>query len=538
MATAITPQIMVLWLNVASTFLQTQKLGKPQLPAWLITIIVACLIPLVTNVLLPMLGMNAIAERIGPATLPTLMVIAFGGLLYVQYVRFTMRHPLILAIYVGTFIWPVLYLAAAFEGVGVIFPARVMHIGLLLVPAGVLLVQNFNYLNKNYVYFKYILLFFLIFLTYFFVNNLNFVEPVIALRSGASISQVKLHDYFYSFVGIVFLACAFKNVKTPEENFKLFRKVNLYLVIFTLIHCLLTIFGYPFGLFTMVVEGFKRSIGFSYHPNELAKTLGLLLIYFIGLYYYYFRTENKALLKDRLLIGITIVSVILAFLLTLSKNAFLSFAIAIVLFYGLSLFDAKLRSKVLQPVIIFGILMLVLLTGYQIYTGNDLMSTVTDRFNDTRSLEWRYSVWGYLLGNMDGNSVWFGHGLTSSNMELYRFLFDTSKKSSGQSIFVHNAFIGFLYDMGLCGLLVFAGFVSANLHSLKEYLRTREPLFLTVITMTFFIVICSMMDECITELNASLVCWFLVTLAYSHIARPPSVTAEKNPALLYDVETN
>ena len=497
---------------------------QPKVPYWLLTVVIACLIPLVTNVLLPMLGIQTLSQRLGPTTLPTVICAILGGLLYLQYLRLCMKHPLVLAIYSGSLIWPVQYLGLALETVGIIFPIRVMHFGLLVIPAMLMLLQNFKYLNRNYPYFKFIVLFISLFSLYFLFYNYNFVEPVIALRSGASISSVKLHDVFYSFVGMTYVACAFRQAKTAEERFKLFRLINLCIIIFILIQAVATIIGYPFSQLTTVLEGFKRSTGFTYHPNEFAKVEGLWLLYFIGIYYYYGQLENKALIKDRLLIGVSVVINILAFLLSMSKNSFGSFGVGCVIFFGLSLFDAKLRSKILMPILFLAGLLLLAVIGYQVFSGSDLMATLSDRFNDTRSLEWRYSVWGFLLGNMDQHSIWIGHGLTSSNIELYRFLFDPSKESKGQSIFVHNAFINFLYDMGISGLCIFSGFIVTAYQSFMIYLRTHNALFLAMVSMTVFSLISSCVDECITEINVSLLFWFLITLAFSNFLKEQEVS--------------
>jgi len=224
---------------------------------------------------------------------------------------------------------------------------------------------------------------------------------------------------------------------------------------------------------------------------------------------------DQKLLKDRILLGVTVILNILAFLLSMSKNSMASFAIVSTLFFAISLFDYKLRSRIMLPVIVIIALIIASVIGYQAYTGNSVLTTITDRVNDTRSLEWRYSVWGYLMGNMDTHSIFLGHGLTSSNMELYRFLFNTDKQSHEQSIFVHNAFIGFLYEMGLLGILIFSGFLAALFHSFKTYLSTKQPLRLTVVCLSIFTFICVLSDECITDLNLCLLVWFLITMIYS-----------------------
>ena len=140
---------------------------QPKVPYWLLTVVIACLIPLVTNVLLPMLGIQTLSQRLGPTTLPTVICAILGGLLYLQYLRLCMKHPLVLAIYSGSLIWPVQYLGLALETVGIIFPIRVMHFGLLVIPAMLMLLQNFKYLNRNYPYFKFIVLFISLFSLYF-----------------------------------------------------------------------------------------------------------------------------------------------------------------------------------------------------------------------------------------------------------------------------------------------------------------------------------------------------------------------------------
>jgi hypothetical protein len=511
---------MVIWQNVSSTLMHTEKPNLPKIPYWLITTVIACLIPLVTNVLLPFFGISVFEQRLGATTLPTLITLALGGMLYVQYLRFSLKNPLVLAIYSAVFIRLMFYAALVMETSGKHLPARIIHMGLLVVPTVLLLFKNFTYLNKNYHYFKYLVVFYIVFLLYFFFFNYNFVEPGVSITTNTSISQGKLNDYFYTFVGLVLVSCSFQKISSLGDKFKLFQTFNLYIILFGLVHGILTLLGFPLDLFTMVLEGFRRAMGLYSHPNEYAKSQGLLLIYYIGLYYSYIRANKPELLKYRMLLIVTIISNILAFMLSMSKNSFASFGLAMGVFFVMSLADSKIRSKILMPVVIFASLLVMILIGYQVYTGHDLMATLTDRFNDNRSLEWRYSVWGYLIANINKTTVWFGHGLTASNLELYRFLFNTSKQSSEQSIFVHNALISFVYDMGIFGLLVFAGFIAAAYQGIKTYLRTHEPMMLTVTCLAIFIVVCSLVDECITFMDTSLLFWLLVTLIYSYYVTP------------------
>ncbi len=500
--------------------MQNNQPEQPKVPYWLLTVVIACLIPLVTNVLLPMLGIQTLSQRLGPTTIPTILSILLGGLLYVQYLKYSFKNPLVLALYSAVFIRLLFYAALVMEALGKHFPVRIIHMVILVFPASLLLIKNFKYLYNKYNYFKYLVAFFVIYLLFFIFYNYNFVEPGVAITSNTSISQGKLNDYFYTFVGLTLVSCSFQKVSTLDGKFKLFQTFNLFLILFGLIHGLITLFGFPLNQFTMVLEGFRRATGLYSHPNEYAKSQGLLLIYYIGLYYSYIKLNKPELFKYKILLIATVITNLLGFMLSMSKNSFASFGLALSIFLAISLFDPKIRSKVLTPVAIFVAFLTLILVGYQLYSGQDLLATLTDRFNDNRSLEWRYSVWGYLLANIDKNTVWFGHGLTSSNIELYRFLFNTSKQSSEQSIFVHNAVISFLYDMGIWGMLVFSGFIVAAYSGIKTYLRSHEPMMLTIASLAIFIVVCSLVDECITFMDSSLLFWLLVTIIYSYFVAP------------------
>ena len=179
-----------------NTLITNPKLSPQRLPYWLLTAIVAILIPVFTNGLLPIIGIHQFAERIGPDTISMLLCGILGCLLYVGYLQYITKHPLVMTVYLAVFIWVVFYLGFLGEQSGKHLPIRIIHIPLLYFPTILLLIQNFKYLLRNYNFFKYTFLFMSIFLIYFFTHNLNFVEPIMALTSGASISQVKLNDFW------------------------------------------------------------------------------------------------------------------------------------------------------------------------------------------------------------------------------------------------------------------------------------------------------------------------------------------------------
>ena len=506
-----------------------QKQEKSSLIYWLMTILLPCLLPVLTNVLLPAMGINVIKHRVDASTIPLIISLGFGILLYTRYLKFTLKHPVVPALYCVLLIQLVHYFFNLFSvKTGHSLPLKQLTALVVIIPTVVLLFKNFRYINEKYNYFKYLVTFFSLFLGYYFLFNLNFIDPTISLVSVSSISQTKLYDYFFTFVGLVLVAVSFRQARTAEAKNKLFNLFNLALITFGLLHGIATLIGFPLDIFTMVLEGFRRSTGLYLHPNEFGKIQGLLLIYYIGLFYHHNNDTAGLGGKLRPFLGVTIVINILTFLLSMSKSSFAGFGVACVLFFGLSLFDRKIRGKVLLPLILFGGFLVLTLWGYQAYSGHDLIFTITDRFNDTRSLRWRYSVWGYLLGNITSSSLWIGHGLTASNMELYRFLYNTNKQSIEQSIFVHNAFINFLYDMGISGMLIFSGFIAAGLHSMRCYFQRREPLVLSVVGLTLFLLMGSMMDECITSLNDCLVFWLLTTLIYSRFLIQPELSADSS----------
>ncbi len=502
---------------------------KASLKYWLMTLLLPCLIPVFTNVVLPACGIQVFKHRVGASTIPLLITLGFGFFLYTRYLKLVLKHPVIPALYCVLLIQLMHYLVSLIAlKSGHSLPLKPLTTLLVVTPTVLLLYKNFQYINEKYNYFKYLVSFFSLFLAYYFLFNLNFIDPTVSLVSASSISQTKIYDYFFTFVGVGLIAACFRPAQSPEARIKLFNLFNIALITFGLLHGIATLIGFPLDIFTMVLEGFRRSTGLYSHPNEFGKVQGLLLIYYIGLFYQQSNDTEGLGTKIRPVLGLTIVVNILTFLLSMSKNSFVGFGAACVLFFGLSLFDRKIRGKIALPLLLFFSFLILTLWGYQAYTGQDLVSTINDRFNDTRSLRWRYSVWGYLLGNITSSSIWLGHGLTASNMELYRFLFNTNKQSSEQSIFVHNAFINFLYDMGISGMLIFSGFLAAGIHSLKSYFQRREPLVLSVVGLTLFLLIGSMMDECITSLNDCLVFWLLTTLIYSRFLTQPGMTVESS----------
>jgi O-antigen ligase len=495
--------------------------GKPQSlfsNRWKLMLVLAVLLPLLTHGLLPAIGVYQIAEKFSWELLSSLTVALIGLVFYYLYFEAVVQKPLYLALYSSVFIRISFYFASLAQLLGKHIPIRSLHMPLLVLPGYYLCFSHFSELWKQYSYFKYVFTFLCFFVLYYVFFNFNFVDPVVAKISGISVSKGQVIDYIYATLGIILPGALFLRIQSPESRIKTFNLINQFLITMALIEAGLSILGYPLGLFTMKVEGFRRTSGIMEHPNAYGKITGLFLIYMIGLYYYYIKNPKLQSVFFMLLMQITLAANFLAFLLTLSKNAFGGVALACVFYLLSALFDASLRKKLLLPLALLTGLMVLILAGYQMVSDKGLMDLLTERFNDTRSLEWRTRVWGYLLSNIDKNSIWFGHGLSACNMEMYRYQYNDAIASDKQSIYVHNAFIQFIYDMGIVGLGVFAGLINVVVTSSVKFFREQlNPLYLCILGLSCFVLIGALTDECITEFHMNFMYWFMVTLIISFI---------------------
>lgn len=499
------------------TLSQPKTLQKSILIYAVLALALGVLLPLLTHQLLPLLGVGVFSNILTTGFIHKLGILFIGGLIYVTYFRFVTQKPLYLVLFSTVFYRFFLFICHSLEAGGKHVPLKTMLVPLLLLPSVFLLFRNLPKLIRRYPYFIYMLLFMALYIGYFMFFNLNFVDPTVANKvSGMSISKGQITDYFYGFGMLVIVGSMFIMAEGDEKKRQLFEMINRFLIVEMIVEATCTIIGYPFGIFTLVVEGFRRAVGFATHPNEYGKMVGVMLIYFIGLYYYHTKKNAPRDLFINVLLPIAIVLNLLGFLLSLSKNSFVGFAAACLIYLVSALFDANLRKRLAMPLIVLGVLLVLAFIGYQAFSGKNLLTLLTDRFSDTRSMEWRGRVWGYLLSHIDSHNILFGHGLTASNMEMYRFQYRADMDSAKQSIYVHNAFIQFIFDMGLCGLLVFGGIISSMVSSLKRFITDGfNPLYLTIIGLSLYFLIGALADECITEMQLNMLYWFVVTMIFS-----------------------
>jgi|GEM_PF-2534869 len=518
-------------MTIFSLFSPQRNHAEEQaLPSFLWFAFLGIALPLLTHCFLPSIQVFTFSEILTPEAICRLGLLLLGGAAYIAYFQFVIRRPVWLVIYSAVLIRFSILLAQTVEKTGHHFPLRAIQTPLLVLPAIVLFVIYFPKLYTNYRYFKWIILFIALYIFYYIFFNYNFIDPSVAKVTGVSLSKGNLTDYLFGFTSFILTGGMFLKAKTTEERIRLFELINHLLIIEAIVESVLAIAGYPLGLFTMKVEGFRRTTGFLTHPNEFGKSEGLLLIYFIGLYYHYLHKGGLSVGRIKLLLGLAIVVKMFSFLLSLSKNSFVGFALACLVYLIAALFDEKLRRRLILPLMITGSLLLVALASYQVASGGKgLMTLLAERFSDTRSLEWRTKAWGYLLSNLNMRSIWTGHGLTASNMEMYRFQYNAAISSEQQSIYVHNAFIQFMYDMGLFGMLIFSGILSAAYMAIRRYLSgANSPLYITVIALSVFVLVGALTDECITEIHMNMMYWFMVTMIFSFLQGNTYALGAKN----------
>jgi hypothetical protein len=456
-------------------------------------------------------------------------------LLYSFFFKFAIQRSFYLTIFTAVG-WRVLFFLNMINNqtLHIFFPLRIIIFGIIGIPGIYLLFKNFKTLNNTFPYLKYILIYGVIYVGYFIFYNHHFFYGNETSRSYIDLSTDYLVNYFYFIICIVVTACGFLQTKDKQSTFNNYNRI---LMIFIGIEALFSVIGYPLNLLTMEVEGFKRSIGFLYHPNAYAKTLGVLLLYFATLYVFHFVNQKstsllKAPLSQKNLILITIISS-LAFFLSFSKNKFLAFLCAAVYFVGYSvIFEKNIRKPFIKTVIGLVVGFSLSLFAIEFCTDGQLMSLLNERMSNTNSMDWRIDVWNFLIQNFNTNFL-VGNGLTASSLSLYHYFFDNKHPDIPLAPYAHNSFLQHYYDMGLLGMLAFTSFVSVLFNSFKKQrLGEYRILHQGIITLTLFAFISFACDESFYDYNFLIVYWMIITAMYGYIYTSSNTEKNTSPTSL------
>lgn len=483
-------------------------------PMW--GVLLGLLLPVLGYWLLPELGITAVSELLNVKKLILLCGAIIGGVMYWSYFRFVLPRPQLLMAFI-VLAWPLVAFFNAFlMEAGLNIHLRPLLILALAVPSLWITVKHARLLISTLPWLKYYLLFFGWLVLYFLFYNANAVDPRLsggeeALSEG-SVSMVQLIAYFYCLMGITVSATAF--LKTRDYR-GLFDTMNKALLFVSAGESLLTILGYPFGLFNQMLDGFTRAIGIFTHPNPFAHHMGVLMVYLLGLFCYY-QGERKSRMSAWLLFGGIVINFV-AFLLGLSKTALGVFALCGGVVFLMNLAVPAVRRGFLQILLGLAILFPVGLFLFEALSGQSFFGLLESRIDQTQSLTWRTMIWQDLIAGINPLTIWFGHGFTAANDMVFHLTFNDAKNAQ-PLMMVHNAYIALIYDLGVMGYLMFVAAASMVMSALKGWaaavhpaLRTEHSMMLGLVM--YFLFVCAF-DEMSYMFDAPLLFWSLATALY------------------------
>lgn len=430
-------------------------------------IITGGFLPFMMFYLLPQIGVTQTLQLLTPANFLKMTVgVWLMGFSFCALQHLQQKGTFILTVLIAI-LWP--YLSGVYHLLGHLYgiypPVRPLML-LIALPFSIYFLARYW---KSYAihlpFIKYLVLFLLIALSYFIFFNAHTSYMGMAgsgsLTDG-DISVSAVYAYCWPVIGSSVVAGTFFSLK-PEFRSEAFHRFNKILLYVSLAISIYTIIGYPIHWTSAMLDGFLRAKGIFFHPNSYAHHLGILMVYLTGLLFYYGTLEETKVSKK--LLYATYGINLLAFILGFSKTALLAFAAGVIVLTLTQLPNPKIRRTIF-PILAFGLLLIVAsLAGFSILTKQSFLTMLQSRVEDTSSLAFRQQLWDMLLPDIDWNSLWLGHGLSSANGALQHQMFYGHRQNA--VIDVHNGYIELIYNMGILGLTYILACASMIFHCLK-----------------------------------------------------------------------
>jgi O-antigen ligase len=483
-----------------------------RLPVWAWAFLM--IIPVAIYGILPLLGIESPGEMLNHKLIMALLVLLIGGSLYWAYLRFVLPRP-VLPLGFILLAWPlVAYLNDLLLQGGINLHLRPLLLLSVALPATVMAWQERQTLWRALPCMSVYLLFMAWLTLYVFVYNANAVDPRLsggeeAMGEG-SVSMVQWTSYYYCLLAITTAGVAFLKARNYQG---LFDGLNKALLWVSSLLSILTIAGYPLGLFTVLLDGFTRAIGIFSHPNPYAHHMGVLMIYLLGLFCYY-QGHRKGRIAGWLLYGGIAVN-FCAFLLGLSKTAFSVFAVSAAIVFLMNLTVPAVRRRFGQMVLGLLVLLPLGVFAFEAVSGHSFLSLMESRIDQTQSMTWRVIVWQDLIADINMATVWLGHGFTAANDMVFRLTFNDAQNAQ-PLMMVHNAYIALLYDLGLPGYLLILAAVVMLWQAIIGWMRAPSPALRTghatiAALVVYFLVVCAF-DEMSYMFDAPQFFWALATM--------------------------
>lgn len=470
--------------------------------------ILACLFPIVACVALPALGIGAFRQLFEFKRLLLLFGAMIGGVFYIRYFQFIQGRPQLLVAFIAL-AWPIVeYVSGLLLQVGVNLHLRPLLLLAIALPSVCICIRHRELLTKNAPWMKYYLFFLIWIVFYYLFFHARAAESVEGALGEGSSSMVQVVSYLYCFLAMGVSSIATLRTRQPHALFDVFNKA---LILITALVALVTILGFPFGLFSMPIDGFMRAVGIFSHPNPYAHHMGILMVYLLGLFCYYQGDRAGRMPAWLLMTGLGLNGV--AFLLGLSKTGLGVYALCALSLLFLNLGVPAVRRGFIKIALAGVVLIPLGLMGYQVLTGESFFTVLESRLEQTQSMSWRAVIWQELLANINLSSVWFGHGLSSANELVYRISYHDADNAH-PLIMIHNAYIALLYDLGISGYAMFACTLSFCWQAVKNGLSSLRTEYTIILVLSlYFLVVCGF-DEMSYMFDAPMLYWTFCSILY------------------------
>lgn len=240
-------------------------------------------------------------------------------------------------------------------------------------------------------------------------------------------------DFGQIFYAIFTVLATYHFIKSDSENHA---KLNKYLGYLMNTVAFISLGQFITKIGGITIEGYYRVRGIFTNPNEYAFILSVFICFAFFMYLNNDSKKHKAYWLTA--IGLNLIALILTF----SKTSIINTVV------GLSFLGMFLPAKrKFQMLIGFVCTSSVLLT---FMSFSNILPSLTARFTDMRSFEFRQMIYRYLTGSIEQGEIFFGHGIDASRNLLEKLM------HFGVTNAPHDVFLEKLYNFGLAGIIPFA----------------------------------------------------------------------------------
>lgn len=497
--------------------MQTLKLQKNMSSniSEITTLILAIFLPLLITFsvyfLLPSFGIDGPGNLMTGSNMLLLPIVLIGILIYTMVVEILIKRPWYIIFYTLV-IWRFLIFWNYQETSIIHLNLRTLSFFIVGIPALFLLLKHFKTITAEMPYLKWLMIFNIIVIFYYFFHSSHFMNPNNTVATYMTASRIFLLDLSYT---TLLGSIAYFSFKLHPNKDRLYDYISRIIIFSSIIESVITLCGYPFGLFSRFIEGYHRAQGFTLHPNELAFLNAIYILFMVGLINYRTTFSKQTSLSLKWVVA-ALALAIATFILALSKNAIACLALMIILYVtAFSIYTRNLRP--LGYLLCISLLLPVIIMLYCSFTEVNLLDMFQDRMGDSRSFEWRLNVWGNILSSMNLKTLLIGNGLGSTDEFIYQ-MFSTLYADETNVFRTHNFTLQLLFEMGSLGLsyyIIYIVYFKNAFSRLKKMNRSQVSLLLAGMAIALYYLITCQFDEQGNVFPTGIM-FMLITFNYCH----------------------